>query len=103
MRTRPERFPSVRTLALAYRFRESLFLLPVLIVFAGMLLSVAGRAVDRHVGPAPRFLLKMDSGVATTLLSTIAGATITTAGVIFSLTIVSLQLASSQLFPRVTR
>ncbi|MEO6793661.1 MAG: DUF2254 domain-containing protein [Mycobacterium sp.] len=103
MRTRSERFPSVRALALAYRFRESLFALPVLIVLAGMVLAVVSRAVDRHVGPSPRFLLKMDSGVATTLLSTLAGATITTAGVIFSLTIVSLQLASSQLSPRVMR
>ncbi|MEO8814328.1 MAG: DUF2254 domain-containing protein [Mycobacterium sp.] len=103
MRTRSERFPSVRALALAYRFRESLFLLPVLIVFAGMALAVIARVVDKHIGPSPRFLLKMDSGVANTLLSTIAGATITTAGVIFSLTIVSLQLASSQLSPRVMR
>lgn len=103
MRTRSERFPSVRALALAYRFRESLFLLPLVIVFGGMLLAVLSRAADRRLGPSPRFLLKMDSGVATTLLSTIAGATITTAGVIFSLTIVSLQLASSQLSPRVMR
>lgn len=58
----------------------SLFLLPLLIVFGGMLLAVGSRVLDRHVGPSPRFLLKMDSGVATWLLSTIAGATITTAG-----------------------
>lgn len=103
MRARSERFPSIRALALAYRFRESLFLLPLLIVFGGMLLAILSRAVDRRIGPSPRFLLKMDSGVATTLLSTIAGATITTAGVIFSLTIVSLQLASTQLSPRVMR
>lgn len=103
MHTRSERFPSVRALALAYRFRESLFLLPLLIVVGGMLLAVIARAADKWIGPSPRFLLKMDSGVATTLLSTIAGATITTAGVIFSLTIVSLQLASSQLSPRVMR
>lgn len=103
MRTRAERFPNVRAAALAYRFRESLFALPVLIVIGGMALAVICRAADRRIGPSPRFLLKMDSGVATTLLSTIAGATITTAGVIFSLTIVSLQLASSQLSPRVMR
>ncbi|MEB3048203.1 DUF2254 domain-containing protein [Mycolicibacter sp. MYC123] len=103
MRTRSQRFPSVRSLALAYRFRESLFLLPLLIVCGGMLLAVASRTADRRLGDSPRLLLKMDSGVATTLLSTIAGATITTAGVIFSLTIVSLQLASSQLSPRVMR
>ncbi|CAJ1509394.1 DUF2254 domain-containing protein [[Mycobacterium] holstebronense] len=103
MHTRSERFPSVRAAALAYRFRESLFALPLVIVFGGMALAVITRVADRNIGPSPRFLLKMDSGVATTLLSTIAGATITTAGVIFSLTIVSLQLASSQLSPRVMR
>ncbi|BBZ24559.1 DUF2254 domain-containing protein [Mycolicibacter hiberniae] len=103
MSTQSERFPSVRAAALAYRFRESLFALPLLIVFGGMALAVITRVADRNIGPSPRYLLKMDSGVATTLLSTIAGATITTAGVIFSLTIVSLQLASSQLSPRVMR
>lgn len=105
MRARTERFPSGREAALSYRFRESLFMLPLLIVFGGMALAVIARAVDNALGPgrSVRFMLKMDSGVATTLLSTIAGATITTAGVIFSLTIVSLQLASSQLSPRVMR
>lgn len=103
MYPRSERFPSVRAAALAYRFRESLFALPLVIVFGGMALAVITRVADHRIGPSPRFLLKMDSGVATTLLSTIAGATITTAGVIFSLTIVSLQLASSQLSPRVMR
>ncbi|KAA1430076.1 DUF2254 domain-containing protein [Mycolicibacter arupensis] len=103
MHTRSERFPSVRAAALAYRFRESLFALPLLIVVGGMALAVITRVVDGNIGPSPRYLLQMDSGVATTLLSTIAGATITTAGVIFSLTIVSLQLASSQLSPRVMR
>ncbi|MGV0626509.1 DUF2254 domain-containing protein [Mycolicibacter minnesotensis] len=103
MQTRSERFPSVRAAALAYRFRESLFALPLLIVIGGMALAVITRVADRNIDPAHRYLLKMDSGVATTLLSTIAGATITTAGVIFSLTIVSLQLASSQLSPRVMR
>jgi uncharacterized membrane protein len=38
-----------------------------------------------------------------TLLSTVAGATITTAGVVFSLLVVSLQLASGQFSPRVLR
>jgi uncharacterized membrane protein len=42
-------------------------------------------------------------GTASTLLGTIAGATITTAGVVFSLLVVSLQLASGQFSPRVLR
>jgi uncharacterized membrane protein len=47
--------------------------------------------------------LQMSSNTATWLLSTVAGAMITTAGVVFSLTVVSLQLASSQFSPRVMR
>src|SRR5690606_37882885 len=41
--------------------------------------------------------------VASWLLSTLAGAMITTAGVVFSLTVVSLRLASGQFSPRVMR
>jgi uncharacterized membrane protein len=43
------------------------------------------------------------SSTAARLLSTVAGATITTAGVVFSLTVVSPQLASSQFSPPVMR
>ncbi|MGV0634411.1 DUF2254 domain-containing protein [Mycolicibacillus trivialis] len=99
------RLTNVHAASVGYRFRESLFLLPVLVVVAGMALAVITHAVDKalaHHDTVP-FTLPMDSNVATTLLATIAGATITTAGVIFSLTIVSLQLASSQLSPRVMR
>jgi hypothetical protein len=42
-------------------------------------------------------------GTASTLLGAIAGATITTAGVVFSLLVVSLQLTSGQFSPRVLR
>ena len=49
------------------------------------------------------FTLAMSSNAATWLLSTVAGAMITTVGVVFSLTVVSLQLASDQFSPRVMR
>lgn len=93
----------LRGSAAAYRFRESLFLLPVVIVIGGIVLALVTGAVDNALGARVPFTMAMDIDVATWLLSTIAGATITTAGVIFSLTIVSLQLASSQLSPRVMR
>ncbi|WP_199582731.1 DUF2254 domain-containing protein [Blastococcus sp. TF02-09] len=63
------------------------------------------RAIDHvlgHDGTVPG-TLAMSSNTATWLLSTVAGAMITTAGVVFSLTVVSLQLASSQFSPRVMR
>ncbi len=94
----------MRVTAAAYRFRESLFALPALLVVAGIALAEAAGAVDRAVGErALPGTLTMGSSTATWLLSTVAGATITTAGVVFSLTVVSLQLASSQFSPRVMR
>lgn len=88
----------------AYSFRESLFALPVIIVAAGVVCAEIAAAVDRRLagGEVP-FAFTMTSDAATWLLSIVAGATITTAGVVFSLTVVSLQLASSQFSPRVMR
>jgi len=78
--------------------------MPALIVVAGMGLSELTGAIDRALGVGSRLpALSMSSNAATWLLSTVAGATITTAGVVFSLTVVSLQLASSQFSPRVMR
>jgi uncharacterized membrane protein len=94
----------MRAAAAAYRFRESLFALPALLVVAGIGAAEAAGAVDRAVSErALPLTLRMPSTTATWLLSTVAGATITTAGVVFSLTVVSLQLASSQFSPRVMR
>jgi uncharacterized membrane protein len=94
----------LRADAAAYRFRESLFGLPSLIVLTGMVLAEVAGALDRAVDAHPLAVtLTMSSSTATWLLSTVAGATITTAGVVFSLTVVSLQLASSQFSPRVMR
>jgi uncharacterized membrane protein len=92
----------VRADAAAYRFQESLFLLPALIVAAGVgAAELAGALDEAHVRPP--LALGMTTNAATCLLATIADATITTAGVVFSLTVVSLQLASSQFSPRVLR
>jgi uncharacterized membrane protein len=91
--------------AALYRFRESLFFLPAIIVLAGGGLAEVTAAVDRALGAGRSIplTLAINSNAATWLLSTVAGATITTAGVVFSLTVVSLQLASSQFSPRVMR
>lgn len=88
-----------------YRFRESLFALPTLVVIGGVILAETSAYVDDLVGVdrSLPFTVEMNSNGATWLLSTVAGATITTAGVVFSLTVVSLQLASSQFSPRVMR
>lgn len=95
----------LRAMSAVYRFRESLFLLPFLVVSGGVVLALITNAIDDRAGSlhAPAYTLRMNSNAATWLLSTVAGATITTAGVVFSLTVVSLQLASSQFSPRVMR
>ncbi|MGY1639035.1 DUF2254 domain-containing protein [Geodermatophilus sp. SYSU D00742] len=94
----------MRVAAATYRFRESLFALPALIVVAGIGVAEAAGAADRAAGErVVPGTLTMSSSTATWLLSTVAGAMITTAGVVFSLTVVSLQLASSQFSPRVMR
>nr|WP_313906261.1 DUF2254 family protein [Rhodococcus sp. PAE-6] len=91
----------LRAAAAAYRFRESLFALPAAIVAVGVILAEVSAYLDRTINPGATagWGVQMNSNGATWLLSTVAGATITTAGVVFSLTVVSLQLASSQFSP----
>ncbi len=94
---------ALRLRAGLYAFRESLFLLPALIVVAGAVAAEAAWALDRAAPELLPVSLRMSTNAAIWLLSVVAGATITTAGVVFSLTVVSLQLASSQFSPRVMR
>ena len=94
----------LRLRALRDRLRESLLFLPAIMLIASVGLGVTLIELDetgltRH---APRpFFLAPDTAIA--LLSTIAGAMITTAGVVYSILVVSLQLASGQFSPRVLR
>ena len=99
--------PHVRRLrqrALNDRLRESLLFLPALMLVTStavgfVLAEIDERTGDRGVPPSLTFA----PDVAISLLGTIAGAMITTAGVVFSLLVVSLQLASGQFSPRVLR
>jgi uncharacterized membrane protein len=98
--------PSVRRLrqrAISDRLRESLLFLPIVLLGGGVVAEVAAHEIDRHWRPKWLGLFAMGPDAGVTLLSTIAGATITTAGVVFSLLVVSLQLASGQFSPRVLR
>ncbi|WP_238382090.1 DUF2254 domain-containing protein [Mycobacterium neumannii] len=103
---RPFSGPSALRISTAlYHFRESLFALPALVLVGGIALAEVTAYLDDVIGvdTSLPLTLEMNSNAATWLLSTVAGATITTAGVVFSLTVVSLQLASSQFSPRVMR
>jgi uncharacterized membrane protein len=98
--------PHVRRLrqrALSNRLRESLLFLPLILLIAGVVLQQVARVIDKHASLGWLGTFNMSPDAAQTLLSTIAGATITTAGVVFSLLVVSLQLASGQFSPRVLR
>ena len=104
MSTRPVPLLRLRIASAFYRFRESLFLLPVLIVLGGIVLAEVSHAVDDAVGDGDPVAgtLAMSSDTSDALLTTVAAAMITTAGAVL-LTVVGLQLASSQSSPRVMR
>lgn len=94
----------IKARSATYGFRESLFVLPLLIVLGGVVTAELAGAMDQAgITESAPFMFTMSSNAAIWLLSIVGGATITTAGVVFSLTVVSLQLASSQFSPRVMR
>ncbi|MDI1459874.1 DUF2254 domain-containing protein [Catellatospora sp. KI3] len=93
----------LRSRALRDRLAESLLFIPGLMLAASVALAmVLGHIDAHHVGLLSEWVT-FTPDVAVTLLGIIAGAMITTAGVVFSLLVVSLQLASGQFSPRVLR
>ncbi len=85
-------------------FRDSLFFFPALFVAAAIVLAQVMLEVDARLSLAsvPSYMrFTVDS--ARELLATVAGATVTVTGVVFALTALSVQLASSQFSPRVVR
>jgi uncharacterized membrane protein len=84
--------------------RASLFFVPAL--FVGVAMMVAGvmlqvdLSLSERQAQLPTFLQTTPDS-ARSLLSTVASATITVAGVVFAITLVSIQLAASQFSPRV--
>ncbi|MCW5785810.1 MAG: DUF2254 domain-containing protein, partial [Nitrospirales bacterium] len=86
------------------KLRSSLWLIPTCMAIAAIFLSLAVPYLDEVFSPEEidflRWLSNMGPEGAMTLLSTIAGSMITIAGVVFSITIVALTLASAQFGPR---
>ncbi len=90
--------------AFAERLRSSLFVVPMFYVLVAVVLAEAGIIVDRAIGTGAQDLpLGLTSTVesARAALSTVAGATITVAAIAFSVSLLTIQLASSQYSPRV--
>lgn len=86
--------------------RDSLWLVPTLLTAAGATLAVLMGEVDRRVAAVddlPSWLFAGGAEGARGVLGAIASGIITVTGVVFSVTIVALQLASSQYSPRVLR
>lgn len=87
--------------------RTSFWFIPVLLLLGASTTAVAMVALDRsfdHLAiDLPWFLYNVNAEGARTILSTIAGSMMTVAGVTFSITIVTLNLASSQFGPRLLR
>jgi uncharacterized membrane protein len=90
--------------AFAERVRGSLFVIPMLFVIVAIVLGQLGILLDSTIGSGTNELpLGLTSTVesARAVLSTVAGATITFAGIAFSVSLLTIQLASSQYSPRV--
>jgi uncharacterized membrane protein len=94
----------LRTRAIRDRLRESMLFLPALMLLASVIVAFVLGGIDKahQAHPLP-WTFAFTPGTASTLLGIVAGAVITTAGVVFSLLVISLQLASGQFSPRVLR
>ena len=88
------------------KVRSSLWFVPSLMVAGADVLSVVTVAIDRTIVDAPgRSVLLYGGGAdgARALLGAVASSMMTVAGVVFSVTIVALTLASQQFGPRILR
>ena len=85
--------------------KDSFWIVPSLFLVAAVVLGYSLRAVDDRLATsaADTPFWVGTPGAASAILSTIATAILTFLGVVFSITLVALQLASQQFSPRVTR
>ena len=101
---RPESRNGFRVVLAREWARERFWVVPTVLLVAGVAVGLAVSTADSIPG-----LGKLGGGLpvksssAETLLAIIASSRLTSAGVVFTITLVSLQLASAQLSPRVVR
>ncbi len=90
----------LRLRSLQDRVRSSLFFVPMLFVIGSVVLAEAMLYLDKNVGDVPTWMTAtVDS--ARNVLSVVAGATLSFAGIAFSVSLLLISLASSQYSPRV--
>lgn len=87
------------------RLRQSLWFIPAVAVVLAFLGAEAAAAVDRAIGDDVdnAFVFSGSPETARSVVSTIAASMITFTGLVFSITMLVLQLASNQLSPRIMR
>jgi uncharacterized membrane protein len=86
------------------RLKRSLFFVPMLFVIGAVLLAIVSLRIDEQLTIEQReFPLELAATVdsAREVLSTVAAATITVAGIAFSIALLTFQMASNQYSPRV--
>src|SRR5690606_30582507 len=97
----------MKFLRLWEKINVSFWFLPGIIISSGIFLALFSVYLDTRYMPSYLdFLIRFTSGEAEgarIVLSAIAGSMVTIAGIIFSITIVTLVLASSQMGPRLLR
>ncbi len=95
----------VRRARLSESIRNGLWFVPAVCVAAAMVLAWVLHVIDRRLGDGEPLSIAFrgDASSAQQVLSTVASSTMTFTGLVFSITVVALQLASSQFSPRVMR
>lgn len=95
----------IRLFALQQNLRESLWFVPGTLIFAAVAAGATLAIVDSHLQArgGATFVFGDDIAAARVVLSTIAGAMVTVTALVFSVTMLVLQLASAQFTPRVVR
>lgn len=95
-----------RLLSLWDTFRNSFWFVPAMMMFAAAVLAVSLIWVDaslEHSVFGSKSIFQMSPPAARSILSSIVAATVTSTGVVFSITVVALSLASSQFGSRLIR
>jgi uncharacterized membrane protein len=99
---------TARIRSMWYNITASLWFVPTLMAFAAIVTAAVFVAMDRvfdlhDTSEEAWWLIQASAGSARQILTTIASTTATVLGVVFSITIIALQLASTQYSPRVLR
>ena len=89
------------------RLRTNLWVVPAIEVIAAIALYIGTHLVDKAAANGslslPSWVISGNAGDAREILTTLSAAVITVVGVVFSITIVTLTLASTQFGPRMLR